>query len=53
MKKCYAMIHVLLHDMDHNIDLNYRRKIRPVFKTIDARKKANELIYWSFIKPPC
>ena len=30
MKKCYAMIHVSLHDMDHNIDLNYRRKIRPV-----------------------
>ena len=30
MKKCYAMIHVWLHDMDHNIDLNYRRKIRPM-----------------------
>ena len=29
MKKCYATIHVWLHDMDHNIDLNYRRKIRP------------------------
>ena len=32
MKKCYATIHVWLHDMDHNIDLNYRRKIRPVFE---------------------
>jgi hypothetical protein len=30
MKKCYATIHVWLHDMDHNIDLNYRRKIRPM-----------------------
>ena len=30
MKKCYATIHVGLHDMDHNIDLNYCRKIRPV-----------------------
>ena len=30
MKKCYATIHVWLHDMDHNIDLNYRRKIRPL-----------------------
>ena len=30
MKKCYATIYVWLHDMDHNIDLNYRRKIRPV-----------------------
>ena len=30
MKKCYAMIHVWLHDMDHNIDLNYCRKIRPI-----------------------
>ena len=29
MKKCYVMIHVWLHDMDHNMDLNYRRKIRP------------------------
>ena len=24
------MIHVIKHDMDHNMDLNYRRKIRPV-----------------------
>ena len=32
MKKCYATIHVSLHDMDHNIDLNYRRKIRPMKK---------------------
>ena len=32
MKKCYATIHVWLHDMDHNIDLNYRRKIHPVLK---------------------
>ena len=30
MKKCYATIYVWLHDMDHNIDLNYRRKIRPM-----------------------
>ena len=29
MKKCYVTIHVWLHDMDHNMDLNYRRKIRP------------------------
>ena len=26
MKKCYSTIHVWLHDMDHNIDLNYCRK---------------------------
>ena len=32
MKKCYVTIHVWLHDMDHNIDLNYRRKIHPVLK---------------------
>ena len=31
MKKCYVTIHVWLHDMDHNIDLNYRRKIRPLY----------------------
>ena len=24
------MIHVIKHDMDHNMDLNYRRKIRPL-----------------------
>ena len=30
MKKCYATIHVRLHDMDHNINLNYHRKIRPM-----------------------
>ena len=30
MKKCYATIHVVLHDMEHNIDLNYCRKIRPL-----------------------
>ena len=30
MKKCYVTIHVWLHDMDHNINLNYRRKIRPI-----------------------
>ena len=29
MKKFYATIHVRLHDMDHNIDLNYRRKKIP------------------------
>ena len=34
MKKCYATIHVWLHDMDHNIDLNYRRKIRPMIHVI-------------------
>ena len=32
MKKCYATIHVWLDDMDHNIDLNYRRKIRPLWE---------------------
>ena len=30
MKKTYVMIHVIKHDMDHNMDLNYRRKIRPL-----------------------
>ena len=30
MKKTNVMIHVIKHDMDHNMDLNYRRKIRPV-----------------------
>ena len=30
MKKRYAMIHVWLHNMEHNIDLNYRRKIPPM-----------------------
>ena len=29
MKKTYVMIHVIKHDIDHNMDLNYRRKIRP------------------------
>ena len=24
------MIHVIKHDMDHNMDLNYSRKIRPM-----------------------
>ena len=28
-KKRYVTIYVWLHDMDHNMDLNYRRKIRP------------------------
>ena len=30
MKKTYVMIHVIKHDMDHNMDLNYRRKIHPM-----------------------
>jgi hypothetical protein len=38
MKKCYAMIHVWLHDMDHNIDINYRRKIRPLCMTQTDRE---------------
>ena len=25
------MIHVIKHDMDHNMDLNYCRKIRPMY----------------------
>ena len=32
MKKTYVMIHVIKHDMDHNMDLNYRRKIRPIIE---------------------
>ena len=61
MKKCYAMIHVWLHDMDHNIDLNYCRKIRPislfiarmaVFKVIQA---VSVVIWMEFelISPVC
>ena len=29
-EKTYVMIHVIKHDMDHNMDLNYRRKIHPM-----------------------
>ena len=38
MKKYYATIHVWLHDMDHNIDLIYRRKIRPVSCLLTTNK---------------
>ena len=59
MKKCYVMIHVWLHDMNHNIDLNYRRKIRPELaleklnkyrKKISKRKK-NDLctVLWPLL----
>jgi hypothetical protein len=41
MKKCYATIHVWLHDMDHNIDLNYRRKIRP-----KTRRFCKDRVHW-------
>ena len=37
MKKCYATI----HDMDHNIDLNYRRKIRPLFLKQEEFQNSN------------
>ena len=30
MKKSYVMIHVIKHDMDPNMDLNYSRKIGPM-----------------------
>ena len=43
MKKCYVTIHVWLHDMDHNMDLNYRRKIPPMYKkgwrTVSGQKR--------------
>ena len=29
MKKSYVMIHVIKHDIDPNMDLNYSRKIGP------------------------
>ena len=32
------MIHVIKHDIDHNMDLNYRRKIRPQ-DTLDMSMK--------------
>ena len=30
LQVCYVMIHVIKHDMDPNIDLNYSRKIGPI-----------------------
>ena len=35
------------HDMNHNIDLNYRRKIRPVeHKLFTHQSLINEIISW-------
>ena len=34
MKKSYVMIHVIKHDMDPNMDLNYSRKIGPISSAI-------------------
>ena len=30
MKKFYVIIHVIKHDLDPNINVNYRRKIGPI-----------------------
>ena len=35
-EKTYVMIHVIKHDMDHNMDLNDRRKIRPMHSSPDV-----------------
>ena len=48
MKKCYATIHVWLHDMDHNIDLNYRRKIRPLQKSFNVLAHLKQNLWLNF-----
>ena len=50
MKKCYATIHVWLHDMDLNIDLNYRRKIRPISDKMTTSDKDTLVIKRGLIK---
>ena len=39
MKKSYVMIHVIKHDMDPNMDLNYSRKIGPTNEQKKRKKK--------------
>ena len=52
MKKYYAMIHVWLHDMDHNIDLNYCRKIRTVAAE-ECLENEDSYLVWFCKEVPC
>ena len=47
MKKSYVMIHVIKHDMDPNMDLNYSRKIGPASALAKSRSKFKVIHKWN------
>ena len=66
MKKSYVMIHVIKHDMDPNSNINYRRKIGPMYNDFGCgpniyfmqflliqQSKANDLSAASLGSAPC